>query len=58
MMKLKGGHFYTIEMIEAELKAVPNALTEQDFQDTIKKCQKHWEQCICAEGDYVKDDGG
>jgi hypothetical protein len=54
--KLKGRHFDTIEVIEAELQAVLNTLTEHDFQDAFKKWQKCWERCILAEGDYIKGD--
>jgi hypothetical protein len=32
-IKLKGSHFDTIEVIEAESYAVLNTLTEHDFQD-------------------------
>jgi hypothetical protein len=35
-IKLKGRHFDTIEVIEAESQAVLNTLTEHDFQDAIK----------------------
>jgi hypothetical protein len=33
---LKGCHFDTTEVIEAESQAVLNALIEQDFQDALK----------------------
>jgi hypothetical protein len=36
-IKLKGCHFDTNEVIEAESQAVLNTLTEQDFQDAFKK---------------------
>jgi hypothetical protein len=36
-MKLKGRHFDTIEVIEAESQVVLNTLTEHDFQDAFKK---------------------
>jgi hypothetical protein len=55
-MKLKGSRFDTIEMSEAELKAVLNSVTEHDFQNAFKKWQKCWEQCIHVEGDYFKGD--
>jgi hypothetical protein len=45
-------------MIETESQAVLNTLTEQDFKDEFKKCQKHWEWCICAERDYFQGDDG
>jgi hypothetical protein len=35
-VKLKGSHFYTIEVMEAESQAVLNTLTEHDFQDAFK----------------------
>jgi hypothetical protein len=44
-------------VIEAELHAVVNTLTEHDFQKAFKKCQKRWERCVCAEGDYFERDG-
>jgi hypothetical protein len=34
--KLKGRHFDTIEVVEAESQAVLNTLTEHDFQDAFK----------------------
>jgi hypothetical protein len=57
-LKLKGRHFDTIEVIEAESQAVFNTLSEHDFQDALKKWQKRWERCIRAEGDYFKRHGG
>jgi hypothetical protein len=50
-IKLKGRQSDRIEMIEAESQAVLNTLAEHDFQDAFKKWQRHWEQCISAEGD-------
>jgi hypothetical protein len=57
-IKLKGRSFDTFEVIEAESEAVMNTLIELDFHDAFKKWQKRWEQCIRAEGDYFKGDGG
>jgi hypothetical protein len=57
-IKLKGCHFDTIEMIEAESQAVLKTLTEHDFQDAFKKWQRRWEWCIRAEGDYFEGGGG
>jgi hypothetical protein len=58
-LKLKGRHFGTIDVIEAESQAVLNTLTEHGFQDALKKkCQKRWVRCICAEGNYFEGDGG
>jgi hypothetical protein len=36
-LKLKGRHFDTAEVIEAESQAVLNTLTEHDFHDALKK---------------------
>jgi hypothetical protein len=36
-IKLKGSHFDTAEVIEAESQAVLNTLTEHDFQGAFKK---------------------
>jgi hypothetical protein len=36
-IKLKGRRFDTIDVVEAELQAVLNTLTEHDFQDAFKK---------------------
>jgi hypothetical protein len=35
-IKLKGRHFDTVEVIEAESQAVLNTLTEHGFQDAFK----------------------
>jgi hypothetical protein len=43
-IKLKGRHFDTTEVMEAESQAVLNSLTEHDFQDAFKKWQKCWER--------------
>jgi hypothetical protein len=34
-----------------------NTLTEHILQDTFKKQQKRWEQCIHVEGHYFNGDG-
>jgi hypothetical protein len=39
-LKIKGHHFNTTEVIEAESQAVLNILTEQDFHVAFKKMQK------------------
>jgi hypothetical protein len=57
-IKLKGHHFDTTELIEAELQAVLNTPTEHDLQIAFKQWQKHWEQRIHMEGDCFKGDGG
>jgi hypothetical protein len=38
-LKLKGCHFDTIEVIDAESQAVPNTLTDRNFQDALKKAE-------------------
>jgi hypothetical protein len=38
-LKLKGCHFYTIEVFEAESQEVLNTLIEHDFQIAFKKWQ-------------------
>jgi hypothetical protein len=55
---MKGHHVHTTEVIKAESQALLNTLTEHDFQDAFKKWQKHWERCICVEGDYFESVGG
>jgi hypothetical protein len=57
-IKLKGRHFDTTEVIEAESHAVLNTLTEHDFQNAFKKWHKCREQCTHGEGDYFEGDGG
>jgi hypothetical protein len=51
-MKLKGCRSDTIEVTEAESQVVLNTLTENNFRDTLKKWQKHWEWYIyiCGSG--------
>jgi hypothetical protein len=41
-----------IEVIEAESQAVLNTLTEHNFENAFKNCQKRWERCISVEEDY------
>jgi hypothetical protein len=41
-MILKGRHFVTNEVIEAEPQAVLNTLTEHDFQDAFKEDRSAW----------------
>jgi hypothetical protein len=57
-IELKGRHFDTIEVFEAESQAVLNALTEHNYQNAFNKWQKRWERCIPTEGDYFEGDGG
>jgi hypothetical protein len=57
-IRLRGRHFDTTEVIEAESQAVLNIITEHDFQDEFKKWQKRWKLRIRAEGDYFEGDGG
>jgi hypothetical protein len=57
-IKLKGRHFDTNEVTDAESQAVLNTLTDHDFQDAFKKWQKRWKWCIHMEGDYFEVDGG
>jgi hypothetical protein len=57
-IKLKGHHFDTIEVTEAESQAVPNTHTEFDLQDAFKKWQKHWEWYIHMVRKYFNGDGG
>jgi hypothetical protein len=42
-IKLKGRHFDTPEVIEAESQVVLNTLTEHGFKDAFKKRQKRCE---------------
>jgi hypothetical protein len=46
-LKLKGRHFDTNEVIDAESQAVLNTLTEQDFQDAFRN------SCIARKGAYA-----
>jgi hypothetical protein len=53
-IKLKGLHFDTIEVIEAESQVVLNTVTEHDFQDAFKKWKNGRERCIPVKGDYFE----
>jgi hypothetical protein len=57
-VKRKGRHVDTVKVIKAESQAVLDTLTEHDFQDAFKKWHRHWEGCICVEGDYFEGDCG
>jgi hypothetical protein len=41
IIKLKGHHFDTVEVIKVDSEVVLNTLMEQDFQNAFKKWQKH-----------------
>jgi hypothetical protein len=56
-IKLKGRHFDTTKVIEAESQVVLIILPEHSFQDAFRKWQKSWEQCISVERDYFEGDG-
>jgi hypothetical protein len=49
-IKLKGCHFDTNEVIEAESQAVLNTLTEQDFQDALKYCRSAGNSAYAQKG--------
>jgi hypothetical protein len=57
-IKLKGRHFVSNEVIEAESQAVLNTLTEHDFQGAFEERRKRWERCIRVEADCFEVDGG
>jgi hypothetical protein len=48
-IKLKGHHFDTTEVREAESQVVLKTLTEYNFQDAFKEWEIHWEWCIHVE---------
>jgi hypothetical protein len=56
-IKLKGHHFDTSEVIEANSQTVLNTLRVHDFQDAFKQWQKCWEWCIRVDGVYFESDG-
>jgi hypothetical protein len=55
-IKVKGRHFFTIEVIEAESQAVLNTLREHVSQDAFKQWQKRWERFVRAERDCFEGD--
>jgi hypothetical protein len=57
-IKLKGGHFDTVQVMEAKSQAVLNTLTEHDLQDAFKKWQKRWERRMHAGEGYFEGAGG
>jgi hypothetical protein len=57
-IQLKGSHFDTIEVIDAESTAMLNTLTEHDLLDVFKKNDELWGRCIRAEGAYFEGDSG
>jgi hypothetical protein len=57
-IKLKGRHFDTAEVMEAESQAVLSTLTERDFQDALKNGRSPENGAHGAEGDYLEGDGG
>jgi hypothetical protein len=49
--ELKGRHFDTTEVTEAESQSTTSRMH-------LKKWQKRWERCIRVVGDYFEGDGG
>lgn len=37
-------------------QTVLNTPTNKDFQDAFEKRQKHWDRCMCSQGDYFEGD--
>jgi hypothetical protein len=54
--KLKGRHFDTTEVVEAESQAVLNSLTEHGFQAAFKMAEEQG-TVSRAEGDCFEGDG-
>jgi hypothetical protein len=48
-MKQKGRYYNTVEVIEAELQAVLNTLTEHNLQDAFTKMTEALGKCVHAE---------
>jgi hypothetical protein len=58
-IKLKGCHFDTTDVIEAESRTVLNTLTEHIFQDAFKHGRSAGNSAYTQKGtDYFEDDGG
>jgi hypothetical protein len=57
-LKLKGRQFNTIEEVQAESPRVLHTLTAKDYQEAFQKWRRRWDQCLHAEGNYFKGDGG
>jgi hypothetical protein len=56
-MKLKGRHFETVSDIQRESQAVLDSIKENDFHSAFEAWKKHWDRCICSQGDYFEGDG-
>jgi hypothetical protein len=50
-------HFQTIDVIEAELQAVLNSLTDTPSRVHVKNCRNE-EGCTSTKGDYFEGDSG
>jgi hypothetical protein len=57
IIKLKGRHFGTIEVIEAESEAVLTTLTEHDFQNSLKNDRSARNGAYARKGNYFECDG-
>jgi len=53
---LKGRQFDGLEDIQRESQNVLGKLREQDFQPVFQQWQRHWDQCVTAQGDYFERD--
>jgi hypothetical protein len=57
-IKLKGHHFDTTEVMEAESQAVLNTLTENNFRDVLEKISEALGMMGNTEGNYFVGEGG
>jgi hypothetical protein len=57
-INLKSHHFDTLRWPSQNHRWCWTPSQNTTFQMHLKKWQKHWEQCICVEGDYFEGDGG
>jgi len=57
-LRMKGRRFDTIQEIQEESQRVLDTIPKRDFQGCFQACQKHWDRCIHAKGEYFEGDGG
>jgi hypothetical protein len=55
---MKGRRFDTIEEIQEESQRVLDTIPKRGFQGCFQPCQKRWDCCIRAKGEYFEGDGG
>jgi len=55
-LQVKGSRLDRVEEIRRESQNVLGTAREQYFQPVLQQCQRRWDRCVAAQGDYFEGD--